>query len=107
MWDTQVDLEEAPFSAPELVDYRAQNTSFENIAADPASQLPDDGRGEAERIRGEVVTPEYLDVLGVKPLLDAVFRSKMAKRAHRGLRFCTTHPGKVDSAAIQRLSDKR
>jgi len=56
-------------SYPDYVDFRDQADVFESLAASDQTVLNATGETEAERLRGEVVTPNYFDVLGVKAQL--------------------------------------
>jgi predicted permease len=56
-------------SYPDYVDFRDQADVFENLAAADQTVQSATGESEAERLRGEVVTTNYFDVLGVKAQL--------------------------------------
>ncbi len=56
-------------SYPDYVDFRDQSDVFENLAAAEQTVSNATGETEAERLRGEVVTTNYFDVLGVKAQL--------------------------------------
>ena len=65
----------ASVSPPDYVDYRAQNTVFEEFAASGsvASAVNLTGAGEPERLTGSRVTANYFRAFGVKPALGRVF----------------------------------
>jgi predicted permease len=56
-------------SYPDYVDFRDQADVFENLAASEEIVLNATGEFEAERLRGDVVTPNYFDVLGIRAQL--------------------------------------
>ena len=55
-------------SFPDFLDWSEQSESFEALAAFQEDSFIISGRDVAERVRGEVVTPEYFRLLGVEPL---------------------------------------
>src|SRR5215210_4075984 len=56
----------APSSYPDFIDYREQARSFEGMAAATGTREFSLARGgEPELVRGEFVTADYFDVLGV------------------------------------------
>src|ERR687884_1445023 len=65
----------ASVSPPDYVDYRAQNTVFEEFAASNSVPLPVNltGAGEPERLTGSFVTANYFRAFGVQPALGRVF----------------------------------
>ena len=71
--ETQPGLTGAPFSAPEFLDYQAQNHTFEQMAAVRSLGFNLTGRGEPERLRGSVVSANYFAVLGIAPKLGRTF----------------------------------
>lgn len=64
----------APISFPDYVDYRAQARSFEGMAAlSGTSEFSLARGGEPELIKGEFVTENYFDMLGVGALMGRTF----------------------------------
>jgi putative ABC transport system permease protein len=59
----------------DFLDYREQSQSFEQLAASVSEGVPMNlsGDGEPERLKGALVTANYLDVFGVKPALGRTF----------------------------------
>lgn len=56
-------------SYPNFVDWRNQNTVFENVAAlRPRESFNLTGVGESERLQGRLVSANFLTTLGVKPI---------------------------------------
>src|SRR5436309_225626 len=56
-WESQPNLEQAPFSAADFLDYQAQNQSFQQVATIRRLSFNLTGQGAAERIPGMVATP--------------------------------------------------
>jgi predicted permease len=64
----------APISYPDYVDYREQTKSFDGMAAiTGTSEFSLAGGSEPELIKGEFVTENYFDVLGVGALMGRTF----------------------------------
>jgi putative ABC transport system permease protein len=59
----------------DFLDYQEQSQSFEPLAASVSEGVPMNlsGDGEPERLKGALVTANYLDVFGVKPALGRTF----------------------------------
>lgn len=66
----------ASVSPLDFLDYRKQNTTFENFAASFSVPLPVNltGSGEPERLTGAAVTGDYFQALGVQPALGRTFQ---------------------------------
>lgn len=62
-----------PFSYPDYIDLRDRNHSFSGIAASSLRPLDLTGRGKPERVWGALVSANYFDVLGLKPVLGRRF----------------------------------
>ncbi|MDT7806515.1 MAG: hypothetical protein QOJ70_328 [Acidobacteriota bacterium] len=60
-------------SYPNFLDWRAQQTVFERMAAMQPASYNLSGEGEAERLQGRNVSPEFFSVLGVEPALGRTF----------------------------------
>ncbi|HJQ33855.1 MAG TPA: ABC transporter permease [Pyrinomonadaceae bacterium] len=60
-------------SYPDFLDWRAQSTVFERMAAMQPASYNLSGAGEAERLQGRNVSPEFFSVLGVEPALGRTF----------------------------------
>jgi len=65
----------ASVSPPDFLDYRRQNTTFEEFAASFSMPVPLNltGSGEPERLTAAAVTGNYFQALGVEPLLGRTF----------------------------------
>ena len=72
-WESQPNLEQAPFSAADFLDYQAQNQSFQQVATIRRLSFNLTGQGAAERIPGMVATPNVFSLLGVHPILGRDF----------------------------------
>ena len=72
-WESQPNLEQAPFSAADFLDYQAQNRSFQQVATIRRLSFNLTGQGAAERIPGMVATPNVFSLLGVHPILGRDF----------------------------------
>jgi predicted permease len=71
----RIGVESAGVSVKELADYREQTASLDAVAEYHQMSFNLLGRGEASRVQTGVVSPEFFDVLGVKPLLGRFFRA--------------------------------
>src|SRR5262249_47579445 len=61
-------------SYPNFVDWRAQNTAFDSIAAVRGGESFNlTGAGESERLQGRLVSVEFFSTLGIKGLLGRDF----------------------------------
>src|SRR5262245_58499514 len=60
----------------DFLDYREQSRSYAQLAASVSETVPVNltGSGEPERLSSALVTADYLDVFGVKPVLGRTFR---------------------------------
>lgn len=71
----------ASVSPLDFVDYRNQNTTFQNFAAAISIPLPVNltGGGEPERLTGASVTGDYFQALGVQPAIGRMFQLENEK----------------------------
>jgi predicted permease len=63
----------ASISYPNFVDWRRMNTTFSAMAAYRQVGFTLTGSGEPERLRGEMVSAGFFEILGVNPLLGRAF----------------------------------
>ena len=77
-WEVQPELPTAPFSAPDFLDYQSQQQTFEHVAAIRSLSFNLTGAGDAQRLRGNVVTPNFLGMLGVRPAMGRDFTAEDA-----------------------------
>src|SRR5262249_50534740 len=66
-------FENASVSYLNFLDWQKQNRSFENIAAWRSESFNWTGSGEAQRLPGLMISAEFFDALGVKPLVGRNF----------------------------------
>ncbi len=73
MWNARVERDRAPFSAPDLLDYRERNTVLDGLApfTNWTANLTDSG--DAERLEGIRIDPALLRLIGVEPILGRSF----------------------------------
>jgi putative ABC transport system permease protein len=68
-WEVQPQLNQAPFSAADFLDFRTQNETFEQVAGVRNTSLTITGSDQAERVRAAIVTENFFTMLGVEPQL--------------------------------------
>jgi putative ABC transport system permease protein len=61
-------------SVPDVVDIRAQNTVFSNVALYDVASKVLTGHGAPQALYGYMVSPEYFPALGVQPLYGRIFQ---------------------------------
>ncbi|HKQ05034.1 MAG TPA: ABC transporter permease [Blastocatellia bacterium] len=74
-WEQQPQLARAPFSPGDFVDFQTQNQTFEQVAGIRDMLLTLTGEGTPEPLRGEIVSANYFDMLGVAPALGRVLQA--------------------------------
>ncbi|HEY1939323.1 MAG TPA: ABC transporter permease [Candidatus Angelobacter sp.] len=62
-------------SYPNFLDWRRMNTTFERMAAYRSTGFNLSGNGEPERLRGEMISAGFFEILGVNPLMGRSFSS--------------------------------
>jgi putative ABC transport system permease protein len=67
-------VENLAFSIKEVYDYRDQNQTLDGLVEHHSMTFTLLGRGEPERVSTGVVSAEFFDVLGLKPLFGRTFR---------------------------------
>jgi predicted permease len=60
-------------------DWQEQNRTFDEVAALGSIAVNLSGTGEPERLNGQAVTPNFFDVLGVRPMLGRAFAAADAR----------------------------
>ena len=70
----QLGVSNLPFSVPEISDYRAQNHTFDGLVEYHNMNFILLGRNEPERVETGVVSWNYFDIFGLKPLAGRNFR---------------------------------
>ncbi len=69
-------IDDLAFSIKEVYDYREQNQTLDGLVEHHSMTFTLLGRGEPERVSTGVVSAQFFDVLGVKPLLGRTFRNE-------------------------------
>lgn len=96
-----------PFSYPDYADLRDQNQSFSGLTAYSIYSLTLTGTGRPERIWGSLVSANYFNVLGIRPILGRTFAPEEEQKVGGApfvvisYRFWQTHFG-ADSSIIGR-----
>jgi predicted permease len=73
VFTNRVHFERASISYPNFLDWQRDNRSFSSMAAFRHDDFNLTGAGEAEHIRGQMVSADFFPTLGVKPLLGRSF----------------------------------
>jgi putative ABC transport system permease protein len=74
LWQTESAVPQAPFAAPDFVDWRAQNQTFEDMTLYTWPQsLNLSGAGEPEHISGILAQANFFSVLGSAPMRGRTF----------------------------------
>src|SRR6185436_9190037 len=66
-------VDNVPFSYKEVVDYREQNQTLQDVVEHHTMSFTLLGGQEPQRVQTGVVSANFFDVLGVKPLLGRTF----------------------------------
>jgi predicted permease len=74
-WDAQSRVNSS-FSYPMYQDLRDRNTAFAGVIARGGAQFNLNYRGVNERVRGELVSGNYYEVLGVRPWVGQLFTQR-------------------------------
>jgi putative ABC transport system permease protein len=69
MYNARTERDRAPFSIPDLQDYRRDNTTLAGLAVFTNWTANLTGSGEAERLEGTRISGDFLPLLGARPLL--------------------------------------
>lgn len=75
MWNARVERDRAPFSLPDLKDYRDGNHVLAGLAPFTNWTANLTGDGDAERLEGIRVSTEFFDLLGVEPAYGRLLRT--------------------------------
>jgi hypothetical protein len=76
LYANRVHLERASISYPNFLDWQRENHTFASMAAFRPDDFNLTGVGEAEHIRGEMISADFFSTLGVKPEVGHSFRSE-------------------------------
>ena len=69
--------------AGNFLDWKKQNTVFEDVAAFGGATATLTGDGDPEQLSGTAVTPGYFEVVGVQPALGRAFQPEEYQLRHR------------------------
>jgi putative ABC transport system permease protein len=72
-WEVQPQLDKAPFSPADFLDYQAQNQSFEDVTAVRNLSFNLTGGDQPERINGTIVSANFFKLLRATPARGRVF----------------------------------
>ena len=77
LWETMPGGDRPLVSYPNYLDWRQRQRSFEDIAAyNPFASFTMTGRGDAQRVDGFLVTPQYLQLLGIQPAIGRLIAAR-------------------------------
>ncbi len=83
LWETESAVPQAPFAAPDFVDWRAQNQTFDDMTIYTWPQsLNLSGAGEPEHISGILTQANFFSVLGSAPLMGRTFANGEDQAGH-------------------------
>jgi putative ABC transport system permease protein len=71
--EKKLGIDDLSFSVKEIEDYRAQNRTLSGLVEYHAMSFTLFGHGDPERVRTGVVSANYFDLFGVRPLLGRTF----------------------------------
>ncbi|HTQ62511.1 MAG TPA: ABC transporter permease [Candidatus Solibacter sp.] len=71
--EPKLSIQDLSFSVKEIEDYRAQNRTLAGLVEYHSMSFTLFGHGDPERVRTGVVSANYFDLFGVKPLLGRAF----------------------------------
>ena len=75
LFESKPNFKEGSISYPNFLDWQRDNHAFTSIAAYRPDSFSLTGAGEAEQLRGEMVSADFFSILGVKPLIGRMFTS--------------------------------
>jgi predicted permease len=79
LWERRPDHERNAVSPLNFADWSEQTHTFGSMAAiSGRSGTLTDGRGDAEKISGQSVSPNFFDLLGIQPIAGRTFRAEDA-----------------------------
>jgi predicted permease len=76
LYANRVQFQRASISYPNFLDWQLQNRTFDSMAAFRPDDFNLTGAGEAEHIRGEMVSADFFSTLGVQPTIGRWFTSQ-------------------------------
>ncbi len=76
MYERKMGFEQASISYPNFLDWQRNNRSFTSIASYREDQFTITGIGQAERVPVQMVSADFFQTLGVKPVLGRLFTAE-------------------------------
>jgi predicted permease len=76
LFESKPNFKEGSIAYPNFLDWQRDNHVFTSIAAYRPDSFSLTGGGEAEQVRGEMVSTDFFSILGVKPLIGRTFTSE-------------------------------
>jgi predicted permease len=76
LFGSKPNFKEGSISYPNFLDWQRDNHVFTSIAAYRPDSFSLTGGGEAEQVRGEMVSTDFFSILGVKPLIGRTFTAE-------------------------------
>ena len=73
IYQTTAQFDRGAVSYPNFLDWQKDNHTFQLMAAQRTDDFNLTGAGEAERLRGDMVSAQFFPLLGVRPLLGRTF----------------------------------
>lgn len=73
---TKMNVDDAGWSVPDLMDFRQQNKTLSSLVEYHAMSFTLFGHGDPDRVRTAVVSWNYFEMFGVKPILGRAFTPK-------------------------------
>src|SRR5580658_6247279 len=73
IWETHPSFPHLAVAFPDYLDWRAQSSSFEQVAAWGYAKFLITGAGEPEQVEGGTVSDNFLTTIGLKPALGRGF----------------------------------
>ena len=98
-------MRQMPFSLPRFWHYRDGQTVFSKIAVDSGMGFILTGMGDPVQLNGAIVTANYFDLLGVRPLRGRLFLPNEEDKAD--VAVVSEHFWRKQLAAIRRQSAAR
>ena len=76
LYQNKVQFQRASISYPNFLDWQRQNRTFDSMAAFRPDDFNLTGAGEAEHIRGEMISADFFSTLGLQPMIGRWFTSQ-------------------------------
>src|ERR1700735_839574 len=76
LFTNRIHFERASISYPNFLDWQRENHTFASMAAFRPDDFNLTGAGEAEHVRGEMVSADFFSTLGIRPAIGRWFTSE-------------------------------